>query len=124
MVRLTKIYTRGGDQGKTSLTGGKRVDKHHQQVEAYGSVDEVNAHLSLIALYAPETMEITHHLQQDLFDLGADLSIPLPFSSALDAGCHYVQYALCNDLLLPAFNCNVALELHGCLRQDTCWSQM
>lgn len=91
MVRLTKIYTRGGDQGKTSLTGGKRVDKHDPQVEAYGTVDEVNAHLSLIALHAPETIDITHHLQQDLFDLGADLSTPLPPASVADPALRIQQ---------------------------------
>ena len=77
MVRLTKIYTRGGDRGKTSLTGGLRVDKHNIRVEAYGSVDETNAFIALIALYEPKTKQIIQHIQQDLFDLGADLSTPI-----------------------------------------------
>lgn len=74
MVKLTRIYTRGGDKGETSLGGGRRVPKHDLRVAAYGTVDEANACLGLARLAAtPETDAILARLQNDLFDLGADL---------------------------------------------------
>ena len=77
MVRLTKIYTRGGDKGMTSLTGGERRAKYDLRVEAYGTVDEANACIGLARLYTKGvTDEMLARIQQDLFDLGADLSTP------------------------------------------------
>jgi cob(I)alamin adenosyltransferase len=78
-VRLTKIYTRGGDRGETSLGDGTRVSKLDPRVVAYGAVDELNSHLAL-ALAEPslpsEVREPLTRVQNDLFDLGADLSVP------------------------------------------------
>lgn len=80
MVKLTKIYTRSGDQGDTSLGTGKRVPKHDLRVEAYGCVDEANATLG-IAVHtaqteAPPLAAVLQNIQQDMFDVGADLCIP------------------------------------------------
>lgn len=77
MVRLTRIYTRGGDTGQTSLGDGSRVDKANLRVEAYGSVDEANAALGVACLYAEgEAAAMLTRIQNDLFDLGADLCTP------------------------------------------------
>lgn len=78
MVQLTRIYTRGGDKGKTSLGNGKRVAKHDSRVAAYGTVDEANAVLGLARREAagqPSESLLTL-IQNDLFDLGADLCTP------------------------------------------------
>ncbi len=77
MVQLTKIYTRGGDKGQTSLGDGARVAKHDLRVAAYGSVDEANACIGLARLHCDgETDAILGRVQNDLFDLGADLCTP------------------------------------------------
>ncbi|MGQ0662244.1 MAG: cob(I)yrinic acid a,c-diamide adenosyltransferase [Pseudomonadota bacterium] len=77
MVRLTRIYTRGGDGGKTSLGDGKRVAKHDPRVAAYGTVDEANAAIGLARLHtALEADRMLARIQNDLFDLGADLCRP------------------------------------------------
>ncbi|HJU18614.1 MAG TPA: cob(I)yrinic acid a,c-diamide adenosyltransferase [Stellaceae bacterium] len=77
MVRLTRIYTRGGDKGETSLGDGTRVNKHALRVAAYGTVDEANAAIGLVRLYADAAAdEILARIQNDLFDLGADLCTP------------------------------------------------
>lgn len=73
-----KIYTRTGDSGTTSLFSGERVMKNVPRVEAYGTVDELNAHLGLAAASspAPETAPILIRLQNQLFALCADLATP------------------------------------------------
>jgi len=77
MVRLTRIYTRGGDGGETSLGDGSRVPKHALRVAAYGTVDEANAAIGIARLHAdPEADEMLGRIQNDLFDLGADLCTP------------------------------------------------
>ncbi|MEP3247848.1 MAG: cob(I)yrinic acid a,c-diamide adenosyltransferase [Sneathiella sp.] len=77
MVKLTKIYTRGGDKGQTSLGTGTRVSKHDTRVEAYGDVDELNAIIGLARLTAREEVDgMLSRIQNDLFDLGADLCTP------------------------------------------------
>jgi cob(I)alamin adenosyltransferase len=77
MVQLTRIYTRGGDKGRTSLGDGTRVDKHHARVEAYGTVDEANAVIGLARLHLEgEAEAMLGRIQNDLFDLGGDLCIP------------------------------------------------
>ena len=77
MVRLTRIYTRGGDKGRTSLGDGTRVAKHETRIEALGSVDEANAVLGVARLHVQtRTAEILADIQNDLFDLGADLCKP------------------------------------------------
>lgn len=78
MVVLNKIYTRTGDDGETSLGDGSRIAKYSVRVEAYGTVDELNAAVGLARLEASD--EIDHQLttiQNDLFDLGADLCRPV-----------------------------------------------
>lgn len=77
MIRLTRIYTRGGDKGQTSLVDGKRVPKHGARVAAYGAVDEANAVVGLARLHATEDVDLMLGLiQNDLFDVGADLATP------------------------------------------------
>ena len=78
MVKLDKIYTRGGDTGFTSLVGGKRVKKSSHVIEAIGNVDELNAYLGFIACYLKlNQKKVIKKIQNDLFDLGADLATPL-----------------------------------------------
>ena len=86
MVTLTRIYTRGGDSGQTSLGRGERVAKHDLRVEAYGTVDEANSVIGLARNAISGTPLGGHHyaeadamlarIQNDLFDLGADLCTP------------------------------------------------
>jgi len=77
MVRLTRIYTRGGDQGQTSLGGGARVPKHDLRVAAYGTVDEANAAIGIARLHTSGDADaMLSRIQNDLFDLGADLCRP------------------------------------------------
>jgi cob(I)alamin adenosyltransferase len=84
-VRLTKIYTRGGDRGETSLGDGSRVSKLDPRVAAYGIVDELNSQLGLVLAHEqlePELREPLARIQNELFDLGADLSVPYSESGA------------------------------------------
>jgi cob(I)alamin adenosyltransferase len=77
MVRLNRIYTKGGDKGRTSLGNGERVAKHDLRVEAYGTVDEANAAIGLARLHAAAEADVMlGRIQNDLFDLGADLCRP------------------------------------------------
>jgi cob(I)alamin adenosyltransferase len=78
MVRLDRIYTRGGDEGLTSLGDGTRVPKHHPRVVAYGTVDELSSVLGLVLAHgAPEPLRSDLlAIQNDLFDVGADLCVP------------------------------------------------
>jgi cob(I)alamin adenosyltransferase len=77
MVRLDIITTRGGDAGETSLGDGSRVRKDALRVEAYGTVDEANAAIGLLRLHvAGERDAMLARIQNDLFDIGADLCVP------------------------------------------------
>ena len=77
MVLLSRIYTKGGDRGQTSLGDGSRVAKHHGRVAAYGTVDEANAAIGLARLHTDgEPDAMLARIQNDLFDLGADLCRP------------------------------------------------
>ncbi len=77
MVKLTRIYTRGGDKGQTSLVGGDRVAKHDPRVAAFGTVDETNAVIGLVRLHTEGDADaMLGRIQDDLFDLGADLGNP------------------------------------------------
>ena len=78
MVTLSKIYTKTGDSGETSLGNGNRVAKHSLRVSAYGTVDETNATVGLAKLYTESTLISTQLavIQNDIFDLGADLCRP------------------------------------------------
>lgn len=88
MVRLTRIYTRGGDRGQTSLGDGSRVAKQNLRVEAFGTVDEANAAIGLARLHTAQDQEadaMLARIQNDLFDLGADLCTPEDGSRAAGA---------------------------------------
>lgn len=77
-VRLDRIYTRGGDAGDTSLGDGSRVRKTDGRIEAYGAVDEVNCAIGFATVTAPaEFRPWLERIQNELFDVGADLSVPL-----------------------------------------------
>ena len=77
MVTLTRIYTRGGDGGETSLGDGERVEKYALRVDAYGTTDETNAVIGLARLHtAGDADAMLARIQNDLFDLGADLCTP------------------------------------------------
>ena len=87
MVVLNKIYTRTGDKGETALGDGTRVAKHSARVEAYGTVDELNSTLGLARLHADSDIDTAlSRIQNDLFDLGADLCRP---NMASDAEAEY-----------------------------------
>ena len=83
-MRIDRVYTRGGDQGQTSLIGGERVSKADQRLECYGTVDELNATLGLVgeALAAsaagPHLLPIIRRVQNELFNVGCELATPDP----------------------------------------------
>jgi len=76
--RITKVYTRGGDDGSTGLGTGRRVGKDSLRVEAYGAVDELNSHIGLALAegLAPEIVDALRPVQNELFHLGSDLCVP------------------------------------------------
>lgn len=81
MVKISRIYTRTGDDGTTGLVGGKRIAKDAPRVEAYGDVDELNSHLGLIRTVCEEQkieklVAIVSQIQNELFDLGSELATP------------------------------------------------
>jgi cob(I)alamin adenosyltransferase len=80
MVYLSRIYTKTGDSGETGLGDGTRVAKDHPRVSAYGAVDELNAALGLLVAHQPDLAgaDMLRGIQNDLFDVGADLCVPLP----------------------------------------------
>ena len=84
-VRLTRIYTRGGDRGETSLGDGSRVSKLDSRIAAYGTVDELNSHLgSIIARGCPDEIAVPlARVQNELLDVGADLSVPFAVEGRL-----------------------------------------
>jgi cob(I)alamin adenosyltransferase len=84
-VRLTKIYTRGGDAGETSLGDGARVSKLDARIAAFGTVDEVNAAVGVVlAGDCPDDLRaVLERVQNELFDVGADLSVPMEHDARL-----------------------------------------
>ena len=80
MVYLSTIYTKSGDTGDTGLGDGTRVPKDHARVAAYGATDELTAVLGLLLAHAPDLSEagLIRSLQNDLYDVGADLCLPPP----------------------------------------------
>ena len=79
MIRIDRVVTRGGDGGQTSLGDGTRVSKDALRVDAYGTVDEANACIGLLRLHTaadPEADAMLARIQNDLFDVGADLCVP------------------------------------------------
>ena len=91
MVKLNKIYTRTGDTGSTGLVDGSRLPKDDVRVRAYGDVDETNSVIGLVRLHLEnKRLDIMlARIQNDLFDLGADLATPLPKKGSADS-----EYAL------------------------------
>ena len=78
MIKLNKIYTKTGDSGDTALGDGERVLKDSPRVSAYGNVDELNASIGVVTLYAgAELKRKLKNIQNDLFDIGADLCVPI-----------------------------------------------
>jgi cob(I)alamin adenosyltransferase len=78
-VNLTRIYTRLGDDGETHLGDMSRVPKTHPRIEAYGTVDELNSHIGVTLTLPdlpPRHAEFLRRIQNDLFDVGADISVP------------------------------------------------
>jgi cob(I)alamin adenosyltransferase len=77
-MKLDKVYTRTGDEGKTSLGDGSRLPKFHIRVTAYGSIDEANSVIGVALLHVPDqdVIQVLRHIQNDLFDVGADLCQP------------------------------------------------
>jgi cob(I)alamin adenosyltransferase len=85
-IRITRVYTRSGDKGDTGLVGGKRVPKDAWRIEAYGTIDELNASVGLARVFNSDTPpsaartrmeDILKRLQNELFDLGSELATPL-----------------------------------------------
>ena len=91
MVKLNKIYTRTGDDGSTGLVDGSRLSKNDVRVRAYGDVDETNSVIGLVRLHLENRRldDMLSRIQNDLFDLGADLATPLPKKDEADS-----EYAL------------------------------
>jgi cob(I)alamin adenosyltransferase len=86
-IRLTKIYTRTGDKGLTALVGGRRVPKESGRLEAYGTIDELNAIVGIVRTYVPQYQtkfgaeyswyaEMLRRVQNELFDVGSELATP------------------------------------------------
>src|SRR5689334_193525 len=94
-MRIDRVYTRGGDTGETSLIGGDRVSKGALRLECYGTVDETNATLGLVrtslgaSAAGPQLAPIIQRIQNELFDLGAELATPDPARRAKQP--HIVQ---------------------------------
>jgi cob(I)alamin adenosyltransferase len=77
MVKLNKIYTKSGDKGTTGLASGERVAKHALRIASYGTVDEANAVIGMARLYTKGLLDVRlARVQNDCFDLGADLATP------------------------------------------------
>jgi len=102
-VRLTRIYTRAGDRGETSLGDGSRVPKLDCRIGAFGAVDELNSELGVVLAAAdlPEALRAPiERIQNDLFDVGADLSVPFGVTDRLriDQAAIERLEALCDEL--------------------------
>jgi cob(I)alamin adenosyltransferase len=102
-VRLTRIYTRGGDRGKTSLGDGSRVPKLDCRIGAFGTVDELNSALGVVLATAdlPDVLRTPlERIQNDLFDVGADLSVPFGVTDRLRIDQPAIERleALCDEL--------------------------
>jgi cob(I)alamin adenosyltransferase len=88
-IRITRVYTRTGDGGETSLVGGKRVPKDAQRIEAYGTIDELNSIVGIARVFNAENLaagephrflnRVLSQIQEELFDLGSELATPAEF---------------------------------------------
>src|SRR5688500_7459611 len=89
VIRITRVYTRTGDKGETSLVGGKRVPKYSPRIDAYGTIDELNSIVGLARVFNEENLdageahqfldEVLCKIQDELFDLGSELATPPEF---------------------------------------------
>src|SRR5512144_1324279 len=109
---MTRIYTKTGDDGTTGLIGGKRVHKDDVRIEAYGSIDELNALLGVVGTHVlPErTQRILTRIQDDLFSIGAELALPpgmdrakwaIPYIRDEDIQVLETEIDECEALLVP-----------------------
>ncbi len=95
-IRITRVYTRTGDRGETALVGGKRVPKDTARIEAYGTIDELNAAVGLARVFNEERLdegeghrwldEVLRQLQNRLFDLGSELATPEAYEGMFRVG--------------------------------------
>ena len=93
MVKLDKIYTRGGDKGKTSLGDGSRVDKSSPRIQAYGDIDEANSCIGIaITFSSSKIKKVLLEVQNDLFDLGADLCFLLMQKNTITISINRITY--------------------------------
>ena len=92
MVKIDKVYTRGGDKGKTSLGDGSRVPKTDKVIIALANIEELNANLGLVICKLPtEYKKIFLKIQNDLFDLGADIITPITKKNSLRINKSYIS---------------------------------
>jgi len=116
-IRITRVYTRTGDGGETALVGGRRVAKDAPRIEAYGTVDELNAILGLARVFNEERLgegeghrwldEVLRQLQNELFDLGSELATP---EDAAYEGMHRVGEAEVTRLEQLIDHCQAELK--------------
>ena len=93
-IRITRVYTRSGDRGDTGLVGGQRVPKDSPRIEAYGTIDELNSIVGLARVFNEEKLaegeahahldEVLRRVQEELFDLGAELATPPNFPHRME----------------------------------------
>ena len=104
MIKLNKIYTKTGDGGDTALGDGKRVLKDSLRVSAYGNVDELNASIGVITLYAnAELKRKLKNIQNDLFDIGADLCVPISENNIQYAKSPYAATKIGADQIAQSY---------------------
>jgi cob(I)alamin adenosyltransferase len=116
-IRITRVYTRTGDRGETALVGGRRVAKDAARIEAYGTIDELNAVLGLARVFNAERLEegeghrwldaTLRRLQNQLFDLGSELATP---ADAVYEGMHRVGDSEVTELERLIDRCQEELE--------------
>lgn len=116
-IRITRVYTRTGDDGTTALVGGARVEKDCCRIESYGTIDELNAVVGIARAHNEEKLgdgtahsrldEILRQIQQQLFDLGSELATPSDFTYD---GMHRITEAEVNALEAQIDECQETLE--------------
>lgn len=113
MVRINKVYTKGGDKGETSLAGGGRIAKDHPRVEAYGTIDELNTILGLVrhfnmqnpqSIHRDKFEQILETLQNWLFDLGSQLATDPEFSKKKKKIAINENYLIWLEAVIDAMN--------------------
>ena len=126
-MKKSHIYTRGGDSGTTSLIGGSRVKKCCLRLDAYGTIDELSAHIGLLAAMASTDTSLLQWIQSRLFDVGTHLAMPC--TEAMESPCaittahvqHLEEHIDTLDAQLPALRsfilpggCMAAAQCHVC----------